>query len=113
MMSWLRQNWRWLLTGFALVFVSILVVWLIIVRNKREAEALKLEIERLKMTTKLAGLEQDRKARAAELSKNDLEAKRVDKEISDLQAQLVETHQPVPKDATPEDVAAEFEKLGY
>jgi hypothetical protein len=85
----------------------------ILTRNKQARQALELEIERLKMTTKLSGLEQDRQARKAELAANDIKAKQLDGEITGLKKALVETHGGLPEGATAEDIAREFEKLGY
>ena len=113
-MSWIRRNWRWLLTLVVFAAIAIPLFILYAMRKRGEREALLVELERFKATVKLAGLEQERKAQHRKTQRVVEEERQLDAEISALQRHLVESHdKPLHPGASPAEVAKAFHDLGY
>lgn len=111
-MSWWRQHWRLglalIVGGLGLVVVAILLI----VRKSQEADKLKAELQLMKTTAKVAGLEADKKARSKKLEANKAEADKVDAEILEAKKAAVAIVKAV-DGMTDERVLEEFKELGY
>ena len=111
-MSWWRKHWR---LGLALIVGGIglvVVAILLIVRKTQEADKLKAELQLMKTTVKVAGLEADKKARRKKLEANAEEADKLDTEILEAKKDVIRVVKAV-DGMTDEQVLAEFKELGY
>ena len=111
-MSWWRKNWKLGLffTVFGVGLLVVLVLWLM---NKHaEAEKLRAQLSLLEASTKVEGLEKDKKAREKELQANVEEAKAIDEKIADLKKEALNKVLSV-DNMTDEQIAQAFKDMGY
>jgi hypothetical protein len=94
------------------VVVGILVLVFLLVRQKKKADELLVQLALKRTAAKVAGLEADKAARVLELGTNKQAADKLDKEIADAKRATVATVEKV-DGMSDTDIAAEFKKLGY
>ena len=119
-MTWWRKNWRWLLALAASGVLSILIILLIILKQKDALRSLQADLVMLRAKAKVDGLKADKAARAAELEKNTEQAKKIDNEIAELRRKaLAKAHESEVIDGrklgelSSVELALLFKKLGY
>jgi uncharacterized protein HemX len=111
-MSWWRGHWRLgvalIVTGLGLILA--LVLWTL--HRNREAAQLQSQLALMNTSLKVVGLEADKKARQAELSKNAEAAAELDKKILEAKKRTVSVTQTVDAMSDAEVIEA-FKRLGY
>lgn len=111
-MTWLRQNWRWLLALVASLGGGIAALFWYALNKRKQAEKLRSQLAVLRAVAQVKGLKADKEKRRAQLVRNTAERDKISQALADAKRRAVSATADVSK-MDDLQVAVAFKELGY